>query len=1260
MLKTLWNTDWSFSKTSLDITWEDRAQWEQGMRPVDLPHDWLIYDTLNLYEDSIGWYRKRFTCEEPDDRYILRFDGIYMDYAVYLNGEKLGEWKYGYSTADWDLTGRLHEGENEIVVSVRHQAPNSRWYSGAGIYRNVWLTVLSGRDAFLLPDGIYATTAQTKEGYTLRVDTELAPATARISSCDYGSTAWGAEGAADIRGHYELEYFLAHETDAGYEVVLQERQLVADDAAEDANLPGGVRTSAFFAITQPRLWDIEDPHLYELTVRLYARVGESAFPIQEGSCRIGFRTTEYLPEQGFLLNGRKVRLNGACDHHDLGALGAAFHKEAMRRKLLLMRTMGVNALRTSHNMPAPEVMEMADEMGILVIAEAFDMWEMAKNPYDYARFFPEWAERDVRSWVRRDRNHPSVILWSIGNEIPDTHASEHGEEITRRLMSDVRVWDPLAKAPVTIGSNYMPWQGAQNCADIVKLAGYNYAEKYYEEHHAKYPDWVIYGSETSSVVQSRGVYHFPLERATLIEEDEQCSSLGNSTTSWAAKNTEFPIIADRDTPYSCGQFIWTAIDYIGEPTPYQTKNSYFGQMDTAGFPKDSYYIYRAEWTDATKAPFVHVYPYWDFSLGQPVDVRIASNAAEVELLVDGVSQGRRSIDHAHGQELVPSWKVPYAPGELTAIAYDKTGRVIAKERRHSFGDTARLVLHANKDTLRADGEDMLFVEITAEDADGYPVENAMDYVRVTVEGAARLVGLDNGDSTDYDSYKGCVRKLFNGKLLAMLAARTMPGEICVRVEPVTDGETAGVETAEDGAVEGKAAEGKAVQGAELLLTAVKAQVPEGICASEENRDVPPIMNTLGSIPVRKLELVVREEVEEEASFASKAAAGGMATAAATAAKNREAPEAATVTTAAATGAAAGEAARNAVTSLELSPDRPSCIVDCRICPDNATDRELLWKAVDVSGMKSLLVDVEELPDGRSVRLTGKSDGTFLLRCSSKSGTDKIKLISQVEFTVTGMGEAYRSVYEPILGLAYTQKEGDLRKGADNSVGTDRERETWLVYENLDFGAFGSDELVLNIFADDDPHEIALWLGVPGSEGSRQLAVLPYHKPSIWEVFQPESYALPERIDGVQTITFVTRERLFLKDFTFTRKRKAYEKLYAGRDGVTYGDSFVPAGDAIERIGNNVSLAFDGMDFGEEGATHITICGRTPLPANTVQLRFEPTGEGEASTQVVAFPHSEEYMEQTFELSTPVYGAQKVTFVFLPGCNFDFAWFRFKR
>ncbi len=882
-----------------------------------------------------------------------------------------------------------------------------------------------------------------------------------------------------------------------------------------------------------------------------------------------------------------MRLNGACDHHDLGALGAAFHKEAMRRKFTLMRSMGVNALRTSHNMPAVEVMELADEMGFLVLSEAFDMWEMAKNPYDYARFFKEWMAKDVRSWIRRDRNHPSVIMWSIGNEIPDTHADAHGQEITRSLMAEVRKWDYRNVAPVTIGSNYMPWENAQKCADIVKLAGYNYAEKYYDEHHEKYPDWIIYGSETSSVVQSRGVYHFPLERATLIEADEQCSALGNSTTSWAAKNTEYCIIMDRDTPYSCGQFIWTAIDYIGEPTPYQTKNSYFGQMDTAGFPKDSYYLFRAEWTDVKKDPMIHVYPYWDFNPGQQVDVRITSNAPEVELFVNGVSQGRQQIDHEKGTVLQPSWKVPYVPGSICAVAYDETGREIARQVRHSFKNTDHYVVKPDKTVLRADGEDMIFVEISAEDIGGYPVENASDYVRVTVEGAGRLVGLDNGDSTDYDAYKGTVRKLFQGKLLAMIAAKTTPGEIHVTVE--------------DAWTECKS---HPAAPAAVTLQAVEAPVRPGICATEENREYPPAFVAPGFVPVRKLEM--------------------------------------------------------STSTTTLTPEEPSVLLHTRIYPMEATDRKLLWSVTDPTGIPSPVAKLEELEDGENVRITGVSDGNFQVRCMSCNGTSTIKMISQLDFAVEGMGQTFHSPYEPVAGISYARNfGGDVSRGVENSAGTDKSQPTGLVYESMDFGEFGSDEITLSIFANDnDPHRIRIYEGgnaesVSGEPGDL-VGEITYQKPGIWEVFQPETFTLPRRLKGVTDLTLVSSDKFFLKEFHFTRQEKAYARLSALTDGVTYGDSFVRTADAIEQIGNNVSLEFNDMDFGTEGTDSIVICGRTPLQQNTIQLRFT-----DGATQVLPFPYSEEYVEKRFPLEK-VTGEQKVTFVFLPGCNFDFKWFRFEK
>lgn len=1190
MSRTLLNDKWSFLKTPVDVTWEevfdrDRKKWGPLWQAVDLPHDWLIYNTLNLYEDSIGWYRREFvkelvrsadghnvTCVSEkcggDFRTILRFDGVYMDSTLYVNGRKVGDWKYGYSAFEWDITDYLTENVNEVIMKVVHQAPNSRWYSGAGIYRNVWLIEVP--EVHIPTDGIYVSTVEKEDGYELLIDTEMF---------------WGREGHKEEKElssdcPYELEYLLSYD---GRVVLRGEKPLTW----------GQERDSSAFFVENPKRWDIEEPNLYGLQVLLVrtdtpcqsASYGDAGITQQEG-IKIGFRTIVFLPEQGFLLNGRKVRLNGTCDHHDLGALGAAFSKTAMRRKFLKMREMGVNALRTSHNMPATEVMELADEMGFLVLSEAFDMWEISKNPYDYARFFIDWAGKDVRSWIRRDRNHPSVIMWSIGNEISDTHVSEHGQEITRRLMDYVREWDYRCNAPITIGSNYMPWENARKCADIVKFAGYNYAEKYYEEHHAKHPDWIIYGSETSSVLQSRGVYHFPLERATLIEEDEQCSALGNSTTSWAAKNTEYCIVMDRDTEYSCGQFIWTAFDYIGEPTPYQTKNSYFGQIDTAGFPKDSFYLYQAEWIDYKKTPMIHVYPYWDFNMGQIIDVRICSNAPEVELFVNGKSLGRQKIDHKKGTQLQPHWKVAYEPGFIEGIAYDENGIEIARQKRHSFGDSYRIKAKADKEILYANGEDLIFIEISTEDKEGYPVENASDYVKVEVTGPARLVGLDNGDSTDFDPYKGTVRKLFNGKLLAIIASKTyQTGDIEVNIR------------------------GTGLLPTRLQFQAVSAPVRSGISANTENHEMPLAFVKEGFIPVRKIEL-------------------------------------------------------NALEGQTISPECPKVIVKAALYPENATDNSLIWKVVDLAGIESRLARIEQLEDGRSVCITGVSDGAFLVRCQSRNGTDKVKLISQLEMKVEGMGTAFVTPYEPVSGIAYSDSFGDVGRGAENSACTDKCMETGLVYTNLDFGDYGSDEVTLSIFANDsDVHRLQIWQGVLGEKDSELLGDVIYQKPGEWEVFQPETYHLSRRVNGISTITIVAHDKLFLKEFHFTRLEKAFETLWVADTAVIYGDQFerkaLPldaAGErwAVEHIGNNVSFAYDGMNFGEKGARKITICGHTPLENNTVQIRFAGTKD---SIQVVEFPYSEDYVEMTFDLE-PVFGENQVTFVFLPGCNFDFKWFRF--
>ncbi|MEG0370395.1 MAG: DUF4982 domain-containing protein, partial [Hungatella sp.] len=373
---------------------------------------------------------------------------------------------------------------------------------------------------------------------------------------------------------------------------------------------------------------------------------------------------------------------------------------------------------------------------------------------------------------------------------------------------------------------------ARECADIVKLAGYNYSEQYYEAHHREHPDWIIYGSETASIVQSRGIYHFPFARSVLADEDLQCSALGNSTTSWGAKSPESCILAERDCQFSCGQFIWSGFDYIGEPTPYHTKNSYFGQLDTAGFAKDSYYIYQAEWTDYRVAPMIHIFPYWDFNEGQIIDVRVCSNAPMWKLFHDGILVGSFVPNHKTGQDPVAHYKIPYTKGQLEALAYDEDGKVIASECRKSFGDAKNICLQPDKQTLRGDGQDLMFIEIFTEDEQGNRVENDNSRMWVSVTGAGRLLGLDNGDSTDYESYKGISRRLFSGKLLAVIASKKEAGNVIIKVESV------GLKTAS------------------LIFEALPAKCEAGISCRTENTEVP-ILYTLGSVdrPIRKLALL---------------------------------------------------------------------------------------------------------------------------------------------------------------------------------------------------------------------------------------------------------------------------------------------------------------------------------------------------------------------------------------------------------------------
>ena len=737
----LFNDGWQFCLC--DIGTELSALPGRHWYDVELPHDWLINDASKLYETGEGWYRRSLPCsaEQLSGRVLLNFDGVYMNSTLFVNGKEAGSWTYGYSAFEHDITDFLHEGENELLLRVSHQSPNTRWYSGAGIFRDVMLKLRPA--AYIGTNGVYIHSApQPEGGWTTEVETDV------------------VGEASDIRMLLEV-FDPAGASMGGYGL--------------EAHFDGGhEKFTASFNSTDPELWSVDDPMLYTLKISLYSG-SELLDCVNE---TFGYRTAEFDPDRGFLLNGEPVKLHGVCMHHDLGALGSALNEAALARQLRIMKEMGVNAIRTSHNMPARRLVQLCDEMGLLVDSEAFDMWEKPKTEFDNHRFFTEHAERDVRSWIERDRNHPCIIMWSIGNEINDT-IDPHGLDITKRLYEYVLKYDPKGNAAPTIGSNYMGTENAQKCSDVVKLAGYNYSEYLYDEHHAKYPGWVIYGSETASAVRSRGIYRFPAELPLLTGEDCQCSSLDNSVVGWGSSAMKSWRL-DRDCPFCCGQFIWTGFDYIGEPTPYNTKNSYFGIVDTAGFPKDIYYFYQSVWVSPEQKKVLHIVPsYWDFIPGQEIDVLIYSNARDVELFLNGKSIGSHVMELETSQDMRAHFKVPFEPGVLRVVGHFADGSECS-EVLHTPSDPAAVVLTSDKETLLADGRDIAFVEISTVDVNGIPVGNARNRIRVEVSGAGRLVGLDNGDSTDYDSYKGDNRRLFSGKLLAMIESTLEPGEITVR------------------------------------------------------------------------------------------------------------------------------------------------------------------------------------------------------------------------------------------------------------------------------------------------------------------------------------------------------------------------------------------------------------------------------------------------------------------------------------------------
>ena len=778
--RTSINDDWRFQRVeSKDAhqTGFDDSSWHS----LRLPHDWAIEGPFDIkYNARCGglpfhgcaWYRKTFLMPETarGKSVSVEFDGVMYNAEVYLNGEKIGHRPFGYIGFTCDLTPHLRYGDAKNVIAVR-LAPedlSSRWYPGAGIYRNVWLDVKS--PTHVAHWGTYITTpAVAEESATVQIETtvrnDASPSIAVLETAIFDASGERVAGATIplTRGTTEQTY------------------------------------TQSLQVAHPRLWDTQDPHLYRAVTRIFRDDVE----LDQYITPFGIRTIEYDAETGFLLNGQPVKFKGVCLHHDLGPLGAAVNRRATERQLEIMKSMGVNAIRTSHNPPSPEQLEFCDRLGLLVIDESFDVWRVPKVENGYNKFFDKWAETDLRDMIRRDRNHPSVVMWSIGNEILE-QGRKDGWKLARELTAICHDEDPTR--PVTAGFNHYPGAEKNGLAAEVDIVGWNYKPRYYEEVVKNHPDWMQYGSETSSCVSTRGEYHFPLEKYK-THESNQVTSYDFIGPVWAYP-PDFEFEALENTPQMLGEFVWTGFDYLGEPTPYggrdnstngywngdwPVRSSFFGIVDLCGFPKDRYYLYQSQWTDE---PMVHVLPHWTWPerVGQDTPIVAYTNCDEVELIVNGKSLGRKErfsepVELPMSPKVAPAekwqskyrlqWIAPYQPGSIKVIGY-VDGKAVCSKKIQTAGPPARIRLLPDRSIINADGEDVTFITVRIEDAEGTLCPRANNLVRFEIVGPGGIAAVGNGNPATTDSFQADRRKAFNGLCMMIVKSRAAtPGEILV-------------------------------------------------------------------------------------------------------------------------------------------------------------------------------------------------------------------------------------------------------------------------------------------------------------------------------------------------------------------------------------------------------------------------------------------------------------------------------------------------
>jgi len=730
------------------------ANWRQ----LNLPHDWSIEGAFSkdnpaspeggALPGGIGWYRKTFIVPAASKSKLvyIDFDGVYQKSDVWINGHHLGFRPNGYISFRYELTPYLKfSGKNTIAVKVDNSAqPNSRWYSGSGIYRNVWL-VTTNKIA-IDHWGTYVTT----------------PKVDKASALVHIETSIGTSGKP-----LKLKTSIYN----------QSGQLVKSEVSPVDASGDKTKVNQDIQIARPELWSVERPYLYKVVSQVLN--GNSVTDTY--TTPLGIRYFNFDVDKGFSLNGKPMKILGVCDHHDLGSLGAAVNTRALERQLQILKGMGVNGIRTSHNPPAPELLDLCDKMGFIVMDEAFDCWERGKAKYDYHLYFKEWHKRDLEDQLLRDRNHPSVFIWSIGNEIPqqsDTSALRLAPELAGIVHS-------LDKTrPITTANNDPGPRNKIIQSGALDLIGYNYSERDYPTFHDRYPGKKFIATETTSGLETRGHYDMPSDSVlrwptardwktkAKMNDDFTVSAYDNVSPPWGSTHEEtWKVMKKYD--FLSGMFIWTGFDYLGEPTPYSwpARSSYFGIVDLAGFPKDVYYMYQSEWTNKT---VLHIFPHWNWEPGKLIDVWAYYNHAdEVELYLNGKSLG---VKKKNGEDLHVMWRLKFEPGTLKAVSR-KNGKVVLTKEIHTAGKPAKIELIADRKAIKADGRDLSFITVRILDKDGNVVPNADNLVNFKINGQGFIAGVDNGNETDHEPFKTSYRKAFNGLALAIVQAKEKAGTV---------------------------------------------------------------------------------------------------------------------------------------------------------------------------------------------------------------------------------------------------------------------------------------------------------------------------------------------------------------------------------------------------------------------------------------------------------------------------------------------------